>query len=315
MKERSVLTRKAAVIPLTMLCCLLWGSAFPCIKLGYGYSGIGSDDTASQILYAGLRFTLAGVLAIIIGSLTARKPLIPRRKAVPKIVMLSLFQTILQYTFFYIGLARSTGMKSSVITASNVFLSILVASLIFRTEKLTFRKILGCAVGFSGVVLINLSGIGGGFRLTGEGFVFLSALSYAFSAALIKRFSAEEDPVMLSGWQFIIGGAFMTILGLVLGGRIGTVDLRGAAMLVYLAIVSAAAFSIWGTLLKHNPVSMISVFGFMNPVFGVILSFLLLSERSEAGPLRVVAALGLVALGIVIVNYTPKIKRREKTAL
>ena len=315
MKERSVLTRKAAVIPLTMLCCLLWGSAFPCIKLGYGYSGIGSDDTASQILYAGLRFALAGVLALIIGSLTARKPLIPRKKAVPKIVMLSLFQTILQYTFFYIGLARSTGMKSSVITASNVFLSILVASLIFRTEKLTFRKILGCTAGFSGVVLINLSGIGGGFRLTGEGFVFLSALSYAFSAALIKRFSAEEDPVMLSGWQFIIGGTFMTILGLVLGGRIGTVDLRGAAMLVYLAIVSAAAFSIWGTLLKHNPVSMISVFGFMNPVFGVILSFLLLSERSEAGPLRVVAALGLVALGIVIVNYTPKIKRREKTAL
>ena len=315
MKERSVLTKKAAVIPLTMLCCLLWGSAFPCIKLGYGYSGIGSDDTASQILYAGLRFALAGVLALIIGSLTARKPLIPRKKAVPKIVMLSLFQTILQYTFFYIGLARSTGMKSSVITASNVFLSILVASLIFRTEKLTFRKILGCTAGFSGVVLINLSGIGGGFRLTGEGFVFLSALSYAFSAALIKRFSAEEDPVMLSGWQFIIGGTFMTILGLVLGGRIGTVDLRGAAMLVYLAIVSAAAFSIWGTLLKHNPVSMISVFGFMNPVFGVILSFLLLSERSEAGPLRVVAALGLVALGIVIVNYTPKIMRREKTAL
>lgn len=315
MKERSVLTRKAAVIPLTMLCCLLWGSAFPCIKLGYGYSGIGSDDTASQILYAGLRFALAGVLALIMGSLTARKPLIPRKKAVPKIVMLSLFQTILQYTFFYIGLARSTGMKSSVITASNVFLSILVASLIFRTEKLTFRKILGCTAGFSGVVLINLSGIGGGFRLTGEGFVFLSALSYAFSAALIKRFSAEEDPVMLSGWQFIIGGTFMTILGLVLGGRIGTVDLRGAAMLVYLAIVSAAAFSIWGTLLKHNPVSMISVFGFMNPVFGVILSFLLLSERSEAGPLRVVAALGLVALGIVIVNYTPKIMRREKTAL
>ena len=315
MKERSVLTKKAAVIPLTMLCCLLWGSAFPCIKLGYGYSGIGSDDTASQILYAGLRFALAGVLALIIGSLTARKPLIPRKKAVPKIVMLSLFQTILQYTFFYIGLARSTGMKSSVITASNVFLSILVASLIFRTEKLTFRKILGCTAGFSGVVLINLSGIGGGFRLTGEGFVFLSALSYAFSAALIKRFSAEEDPVMLSGWQFIIGGTFMTVLGLVLGGRIGTVDLRGAAMLVYLAIVSAAAFSIWGTLLKHNPVSMISVFGFMNPVFGVILSFLLLSERSEAGPLRVVAALGLVALGIVIVNYTPKIMRREKTAL
>lgn len=312
MKEDSVLTKKAAVIPLTMLCCLLWGSAFPCIKLGYGYSAIGSDDTASQILYAGLRFALAGVLAIVIGSIAARKPLIPTRKSLPKAALLSLFQTILQYTFFYIGLARSTGMKSSVITASNVFLSILVASLIFRTEKLTFRKVLGCIVGFSGVVLINLSGIGGGFRFTGEGFVFLSALSYAFSAALIKRFSSEEDPVMLSGWQFIIGGSFMTALGLALGGRIGEINFRGTAMLVYLAIVSAAAFSIWGTLLKHNPVSMISVFGFMNPVFGVILSFLLLSERSAAGPARVIAALGLVALGIVIVNFAPQQKNKQK---
>ncbi|WP_028520655.1 DMT family transporter [Ruminococcus flavefaciens] len=312
MKEGSVLTKKAAVIPLTMLCCLLWGSAFPCIKLGYGYSAIGSDDTASQILYAGLRFTLAGVLAIVIGSITARKLLFPTRKSLPKAALLSLFQTILQYTFFYIGLARSTGMKSSVITASNVFLSILVASLIFRTEKLTFRKVLGCIVGFSGVVLINLSGIGGGFSFTGEGFVFLSALSYAFSAALIKRFSSEEDPVMLSGWQFIIGGSFMTALGLALGGRIGEINFRGMAMLVYLAIVSAAAFSIWGTLLKHNPVSMISVFGFMNPVFGVILSFLLLSERSAAGPLHVIAALGLVALGIVTVNFAPVLKNKEK---
>ena len=312
MKEGPVLTKKAAVIPLTMLCCLLWGSAFPCIKLGYGYSAIGSDDTASQILYAGLRFTLAGVLAIVIGSITSRKPLIPTRKSLPKAALLSLFQTILQYTFFYIGLARSTGMKSSVITASNVFLSILVASLIFRTEKLTFRKVLGCIVGFSGVVLINLSGIGGGFSFTGEGFVFLSALSYAFSAALIKRFSSEEDPVMLSGWQFIIGGSFMTALGLALGGRIGEINFRGMAMLVYLAIVSAAAFSIWGTLLKHNPVSMISVFGFMNPVFGVILSLLLLSERSDAGPLRVIAALGLVALGIVTVNFAPVLKNKEK---
>ena len=117
---------------------------------------------------------------------------------------------------------------------------------------------------------------------------------------------------MLSGWQFIIGGSFMTALGLALGGRIGEINFRGMAMLVYLAIVSAAAFSIWGSLLKHNPVSMISVFGFMNPVFGVILSFLLLSERSDAGPLRVIAALGLVALGIVTVNFAPVLKNKEK---
>lgn len=309
MDNRSVLTKKTVVLPLTMLCCLLWGSAFPCIKLGYGFSGVASDDSGSQMLYAGLRFALAGVLALLIGSIIAGRPLIPKSSEIPKIAKLSSFQTILQYTFFYLGLARSTGMKSSVITASNVFLSILVASLVFRTEKLTLRKITGCAIGFSGVVLINLSGMGGGFRLTGEGFVFLSALSYAFSAALIKRYSKESDPVMLSGWQFVFGGIFMTVLGLILGGRVTLDSQRGVLMLLYLAFVSAAAFSIWGTLLKHNNVSTISVFGFMNPVFGVVLSFLLLGERSPAGPLRVILALGLVAMGIITVN----LPNREKS--
>ena len=312
MSDKSLLTKKIVVLPLTMLCCLLWGSAFPCIKLGCGYSHIASDDTYTQILYAGLRFTLAGILAVLIGSIIQRKLLIPRKETIPKAAKLSLFQTILQYTFFYIGLSRSTGMKSSVITASNVFLSIIVAAVVFRTEKLTVKKIAGCLIGFSGVVLINLSGIGGGFRLTGEGFVFLSALSYAFSAGLIKRYSQTEDTVLLSGWQFIIGGIVMTVFGCITGGRITLINTKGIFMLLYLAFVSAAAFSIWGVLLKHNPVSMISVFGFMNPVFGVILSYLLLSERSEAGPYRVAAALLLVAAGIIIVNFAPRTNKLSK---
>lgn len=313
MSERPLLTKKAAVLPLTMLCCLLWGSAFPCIKLGCEYSRIASDDTFAQILYAGLRFTLAGVLTLIFGSIIEQKLLVPRKGSVIKAGKLSLFQTILQYTFFYIGLSRSTGMKSSVITASNVFLSMLVAALIFRTEKLTWRKLTGCLIGFSGVILINLSGIGGGFRFTGEGFVFLSALSYAFSSGLIKRYSSSEDTVLLSGWQFFIGGIFMTMLGLAFGGRITAINTKGVLMLLYLAFVSAAAFSVWGLLLKHNPVSMISVFGFMNPVFGVILSYLLLSERSSAGAYKVAAALVLVAVGIVVVNMSGGNKRQHRT--
>lgn len=302
MKTKEIFKNRAAVFLLAMLCCLLWGSAFPCIKLGCRFSHIASDDTFSQILYAGLRFILAGIIALVIGSFIARKPLIIKANALHKAFKLSLFQTILQYTFFYIGLSRSTGMKSSVITASNVFLSILVTALVFRTEKLTFRKICGCTIGFSGILLMNISGMIGGFRITGEGFVFLSALSYAFSSALIKRYSQNEDPVLLSGWQFIIGGAFMTSVGLVFGGRIHVINPEGMLMLVYLALVSAIAFSVWGTLIKYNNVSTVSVFGFMNPVFGVILSYLILSEKSPSGFFGTAAALVLVAAGIIVVN-------------
>jgi drug/metabolite transporter (DMT)-like permease len=304
--KRFVLSKKVVVIPLALFCCLLWGSAFPCIKLGYGYSKIASDDTASQILYAGIRFALAGIFAFIIGSVMLKKALIPRKKALPKIVILSLFQTILQYSFFYIGLARTTGIKSSVITASNVFLSILVASLVFKSEKLTLRKIIGCIMGFSGVLLINIKGMGSGFSITGEGFVFLSALSYAFSAALVKRYSVSEEPVMLSAWQFIFGGLTMSIIGGISGGRLASLNTSGILMIIYLAFVSAVAFSIWGTLLKHNPVSTVSVFGFMNPVFGVILSFLILSEKSDADVFKVITALILVTAGIITINFSPK---------
>ena len=196
-------------------------------------------------------------------------------------------------------------MKSSIITASNVFMSIIVAALVFRTEKLTFRKICGCIVGFSGIILMNLNGMSGGFRLTGEGFVFLSALSYAFSSALIKRYSKDEDPVLLSGWQFMIGGVFMTFIGFIFGGRISVINTEGVSMLIYLAFVSATAFSVWGTLIKYNNVSTVSVFGFMNPIFGVVLSYLILSEKSPSGFLFTTVAILLVTVGIIIVNIPP----------
>ena len=302
MERKRVLTNKAVVFLLAMFCCLLWGSAFPCIKLGCMFSGISPDDTSSQILYAGLRFILAGVIALLTGSLIEKKPLIIKAASFSMALRLSLFQTILQYTFFYIGLSRSTGMKSSVITASNVFLSIIVSALVFRTEKLTARKIIGCLIGFSGIILINISGMSGGFRLTGEGFVFLAALSYAFSSGLTKKFSQTEDPVLLSGWQFIIGGFFMTAVGILFGGDLDEINFKGVLMLIYLGFVSAAAFSVWGMLMKYNNVSTVSIFGFMNPIFGVILSSVILYEKSPSGFGGTLAALLLVAAGIIVVN-------------
>ena len=303
MKEKWM--QKTVVVWLgALLCCALWGSAFPCIKLGYRYFQIASDDTASQILFAGCRFALAGVLAIAIGSVLGKRLLLPRKSAWGKIAMLSLFQTIIQYVFFYVGLANTTGVKASIIEGVNVFIAILVASLLFHQEKLTARKLLGCAVRFAGVVLVNVTGSGldMSFRFTGEGFIFLSTIAYAFSSVFLKRYSKEEDPVMLSGWQFVFGGLILAVCGLLAGGRLTAVTGAGVAMLFYLAVVSAAAYSLWGILLKYNPVSRVTVFGFMNPVFGVLLSALLLQETESLGVMSV-AALILVCVGIYLVNF------------
>ena len=304
MNQKEQLLQKTIVVWFgALLCCALWGSAFPCIKIGYQMFEIASGDVASQILFAGCRFTLAGILALLIGSGVGRSLLVPKKESWGKIFKLSLLQTVVQYLFFYVGLANTTGVKASIIEGVNVFIAILVASLLFRQEPLTGRKIVGCVIGFAGVVLVNLTGSGLdlNFSFLGEGFIFLSTVAYAFSSVFLKRYSQEENPVVLSGWQFALGGVIMIICGFLAGGRLSVWTGAGALMLIYLALVSAVAYSLWGILLKYNPVSRVAVFGFMNPVFGVILSAILLQEEDSIGVMSMVA-LALVCAGIYIVN-------------
>ena len=303
--KKSRLENPKMVLPSAMLCCLLWGSAFPLVKIGFSWLNISSEDIPTEILYAGLRFTLAGVIAIIITSLINGKFLRPTMKSLPKVFSLSMFQTILQYLFFYIGLSNTSGVKASVIEAMNVFVALIVSCLIFRMEKITAAKIIGSVIGFAGVVIINVSkgDLAGGLTLKGEGFILISTVAYAFSSVLMKHWSNEENPMMMSAWQFLLGGIVMSILGFALGGRISGFDLRSVLLLIYLASLSATAYSLWASLLKYYPVSRIAVYGFMNPVFGFILSAFLLGE-SEAFGLKSIAALVLVCLGIYIVNYT-----------
>ncbi|MDD2973299.1 MAG: DMT family transporter [Lachnospiraceae bacterium] len=303
-KNNTYLQNTLVVCLLATVCCILWGSAFPCIKIGYQLFSIESTDIPTQILFAGMRFTLAGILAIILGSLLSRQVLIPKLSITPKILKLCLLQTVLQYLFFYVGLANTSGVKASIIEAANVFIAILVSSLLFRQEKLSSRKMMGCLIGFAGVVLINLNGgsIDTTLKFTGEGFILLSTVAYAFSSVLLKSYSQTENPVMLSGYQFVLGGIIMMVCGAVTGGHIKSVTPAGWLMLFYLACISAVAYSIWGILLKYNPVSKVAVFGFMNPVSGVILSALLLRESSQAFGITAVAALILVCIGIYTVN-------------
>lgn len=298
------------VLPSAMLCCLLWGSAFPLVKIGFSWLNISSEDIPTEILYAGLRFTLAGVIAIIITSLISGKFLRPTMKSLPKVFSLSMFQTILQYLFFYIGLSNTSGVKASVIEAMNVFVALIVSCLIFRMEKFTAAKIIGSIIGFAGVVIINVSkgDLAGGLTLKGEGFILISTVAYAFSSVLMKHWSNEENPMMMSAWQFLLGGIVMSMLGFALGGRISGFDLKSILLMIYLASLSAIAYSLWASLLKYYPVSRIAVYGFMNPVFGFILSAFLLGE-SEAFGLKSIAALVLVCLGIYIVNYTKKMNK------
>lgn len=202
---RHPLTRTWCVAALALICCALWGSAIPCIKIGYELLGIQNGDVPSEFLFAGVRFMLAGAISLAAAVITRRR--LPRvsRTGWPLVIRLSLAQTIVQYAFFYIGVSNASGVRGSIVNAMNTFLCVLMAALVFRQERLTARKVLGCAIGFAGVVIVNLTGgdSGGAVTLTGEGFILIAAVSYAVSSALIHTYSQREDPVALSGYQFI----------------------------------------------------------------------------------------------------------------
>lgn len=311
--EKENFMRKTAVVCVgALLCCFLWGSAFPCIKIGYEMMKIPAGEPASQILYAGYRFTLAGVIAIVLGSIGSRKLLHPTKESIGKVFCLSSLQTVAQYLLFYIGLAHTSGVKASIIEALNVFAAILAASLLFRQEKLTVRKVMGCIVGFIGVAVIHINGSGLDMSMSflGEGFIFLSTAAYAFSSVLLKRYSKKENPVMLSGYQFLAGGIIMSMCGYAAGGKVTGFTPASAALLIYMACISAVAYTLWGLLLKYNPISRVAVFGFMNPVFGVLLSAWLLGEYEQAAGVKSVAALLLVCVGIFVVNYNEEDKKK-----
>lgn len=305
------MTRRSTVMLLATISCLLWGSAPASIKTGYQLFQIQSADTMTILLFAGLRFALAGLLVILAYSLLRREPVLPGKTSWKAIGGLALTQTAIQYLLYYIGNAHASGVKVSILSGANTFFSVVIACLIFRQEKLTMNKLLGCLAGIVGIIIVNLQGntetLSLDMSFLGEGFILLSSVSSAVSAVLIRRFSQEEDPVMLSGYQFLTGGLLLSIVGVAGGGRLTHITPAGLVLLLYLGFLSTVAYTLWSLLLQYNPVSKVTVYNSLMPIFGVIISAIVLGEGGIF-TLSTLLALILVCAGIWLVNFVKSVE-------
>ena len=277
----SAFSRPRNLILLATLCCLLWGSAYPAIKGGYALLGIVRSDTAAQLVFAGWRFLLAGGLLLVIAQWMGKSVRALSPVQWGQLGLLGLTQTSLQYVFFYVGLANTTGVKGSILNATGTFFSVLLAHFLYANDRLSRRKALGCAVGFAGVMVVNLRGTQGldaGFSLLGEGFIVIAAFVLSAASLYGKRLSQRIDPMVMTGWQLGIGGLVLLLGGLSGGGNITGWSAASLALLGYMAVLSAVAFALWAALLKHHRVGQVTVFNFLIPVFGALLSALFLGE-------------------------------------
>ena len=294
---------KMGVFLPAVLCTALWGSAIPAVKSGYVLFSIAGDAAAAKLFFAGCRFALAGLLVLAFVA-ARRNRLRPEPGAWPGILALSAAQTVMQYIFYYIGLSHTTGVRGSVLSATSTFFAVLAAHFAFADDRLTIRKGVGCLAGFAGVVVIlSGAGLGGqGIRLTGEGFMLLSALGQGLGAGISRKITPGRDPMRLTGWQLTVGGLVLLAAGAIGGGAAGlTWSPAGVGLLLYLSLLSAVAFTVWTMLLKEHPVGKVTVYMFLIPVFGSLLSACILQE--EVFTLRNLAALLLVCAGIAAVNY------------
>lgn len=296
------------LIILATVCCLLWGSSYPAIKIGYALLGIAQNDIPSKLVFAGYRFVLAGLFLLILAAL-AKKPIFNlHRRNAGQLMLLGFTQTAIQYVFFYIGLAYTTGVRSSILNATTTFFSVLLAHFIYKNDKISPRKAAGCLLGFAGVAVVN---VGDGmldfaFTLRGEGFIVIAAFVLSAASIYGKRISQGMDVMVMTGYQLGFGGVVLLVAGYATGGTLREFTPGSAALLGYLAILSAVAFTLWSLLLKYNQVGRVSVFSFLVPVFGTGLSAMCLNENIME--LKNLVALVLVCGGIWLVTRSPQVR-------
>ncbi|AOR22628.1 DMT family transporter [Clostridium taeniosporum] len=300
-KERIYTSRKNIVI-LAIICCILWGSAYPAIKVGYSLFNISSNDIASKLIFAGYRFAIAGILVLLLEIINKKNIFNYSLKEFGEIALLGSTQTAFQYIFFYIGLSYTTGVRGSIINGTGTFVSIILAHIIYKNDKLNFNKVIGCIIGFTGVVIVNLNGqsiTGQSFSINGEGSLMLAAIIFASSAIYGKKITQDKDASIVTGYQLLIGGIILVILGFIFGGTLEGFTLNSTLLLMYMALLSSAAFAIWTQLLKFNKVGVISVFNFLVPIFGTLLSAIFLKENIF--DIKILISLILVCSGIFLV--------------
>ncbi|WP_058302450.1 DMT family transporter [Gorillibacterium timonense] len=299
--NKNVYTNGKFVAAVATLCCLLWGSAFPSVKLGLDWFQIGLEDIPSKFVFAGYRFMLAGAVLLAAAKVLGIRILRLAPKDWAGLTALGLFQTGVQYLFFYIGVAHTTGVKGSIMNATTTFFSVLLAHFLYKNDRLTPNKVGGCLLGFLGVVLVNFHTdlLDFSFRLNGEGFIIIAALVFSIAALYSKRLAGRIDVIVITGYSLLIGGVALTVTGLLGGGRVTHFTLSSAALLLYLALLSSVAFCLWNLLLKYNKVGQVSVYNFLIPVFGSLLSALFLGETILE--MKNLIALLLVCGGIALV--------------
>ena len=126
-KVQGIFQNKWSVIAIAIFCSILWGSAFPVLKVSYIELQMAPDDVIAKIVFAGIRFLHAGLLVLGFLLITQPKRILVTRRQFFVLIILGIVQTALQYFFFYNGLAKVTGMQGAILSTAGTFFTVIIA--------------------------------------------------------------------------------------------------------------------------------------------------------------------------------------------
>lgn len=306
MEKKNVLSIPVVMVIVAVLCQALWGIVFPVIKKSYelfSISGVGPT-----LLFAGIRFTIAGIILILLDAAKEKKFPILSRKEYSSVFLLGSIQTGITYAFQYIAMMKASSINCSILNGTSVIFSTIFAGILFKDDRITLKKVIGAIIGFGGVSLCFLwGGKLEGFTLRGEGLQLLSIMCFVFGSNLSRIVSKGIKPLVVSGYNLLIGGVELLVLGLALGGRLENGGVMGYSCLLFLSLTSCICLYLWTALINANTVSKIAVFHCVNPITGAIAASLLLGENVFQA--KYVLSVLLVVVGIFTITY----ERRAQT--
>ncbi|WP_297377765.1 DMT family transporter [uncultured Helcococcus sp.] len=304
---RELIKDKKWAYIISIFCTFLWGSAFPTVKLTYRELGIQAGDTSEMILVAGIRFFLAGLLVVFIMSFLDKKNLHQLKTNFPYLLKLGLIVVTFGYLFFYVATGNTSGMKSALISSSSTFFVVIFSHYLLG-EEFTKYKLIAILFGILGIIITNVDkGFDFNFTIKGEGFMLINSILGALSTIYVKKHGKGISPFASSAGQFLYGGFLLMVIGFILSNRVMDFTFLSVVLIIYAALISSVAFSLWYIILQEYKASEIAFLRLFIPFFGTFLSALVLGESLNP---YIILGLILVIIGIVIINKTSDAKVR-----
>jgi drug/metabolite transporter (DMT)-like permease len=262
-----------ASVALYVLLCVIWGSTWLVIKVGYG--GLG------PFTVAGVRFFIAGlVLAVILPFVGARWPRGRTEWTVVTIVGVVLFGA--DYGLIYWGEQFIDSGLTAILFATLPLFTVALAHVYIPGDRLTPRKLGGTLLAFAGVVAL----FGESFSLDASkalpmAAIIIATVCAAAAGVVTKRHGGTLHAASLNAPAMLIGSAVLLAAAVATGEDVHLPRESSTWMAIgYLAVIgSVVSFLVYFSLLKTWSVTSLSFISVFTPAIALLLGFVLLGEQ------------------------------------